>query len=259
MHIDVQRALNYLLMVLAISGGIAFGALAGRLLDLSLEGESPVLSLPLKRQSSVRPLQEQDFQIILSRNLFNSAAAGDGVEQVDLSTAALTQSVDIKTAANLVDLSLVGTVVAGSESLALIRNGQKTGIYRLGDEISPRVKLEQVKRKMVIIVDHGNERELPLLEQKGPRPQLIDKARTNGSSQNDGIVALNDGRWQISRAVANQARANLNSLLQTARVVPEIKNGQTIGFKLVELQRGSLLEKIGLQVGDLIVEINQSN
>ena len=31
----------------------------------------------------------------------------------------------------------------------------------------------------------------------------------------------------------------------------------TVGFKLVELNKGSLLEKIGLRVGDLIVEINQ--
>jgi len=37
----------------------------------------------------------------------------------------------------------------------------------------------------------------------------------------------------------------------------QIKGGKTVGFKLVELEKGSLLEKIGLRVGDLVVEINQ--
>ena len=40
-------------------------------------------------------------------------------------------------------------------------------------------------------------------------------------------------------------------------MVPQVNNGQTVGFKLVEIKRGSLLEKVGLKVGDLVVEINQ--
>ena len=40
-------------------------------------------------------------------------------------------------------------------------------------------------------------------------------------------------------------------------MIPQIKGGKTVGFKLVELEKGSLLEKIGLRVGDLVVEINQ--
>lgn len=80
--------------------------------------------------------------------------------------------------------------------------------------------------------------------------------KDNGSAQ-EGIVAIDESRWQVSKAVASNARANLNSLLQTARMIPEINNGKTVGFKLVAIDKGSLLEKIGLRVGDLIVEINQ--
>ena len=39
-------------------------------------------------------------------------------------------------------------------------------------------------------------------------------------------------------------------------MIPQVKNGKTVGFKLVELEKGSLLEQIGLRVGDLVVEIN---
>ncbi len=256
MQIDFQRTLNYLLMVLAIVGGIVFGALAGRLIDLSLEGDIPVLAAPLSRQVAVRSLDENDFQIILSRNLFNSEATGE-VEQVDLSSSPMKQSVVTEAAATMTDLGLIGTVVAGADSLALIRHGKKVEIFQLDEELAPRIRLIEITRKMVVIDDHGRRRELPLLAQKTVQPRIINKAGRATGRQGEGIVPVSEGRWQISKTVADNARANLNSLLQTARVIPEVKNGNTIGFKLVELQRGSLLEKIGLKVGDLIVEINQ--
>lgn len=256
MQIDFQRTLNYLLMALAIVGGIVFGALSGRLIDLALESDIPVLAAPLSRQVAVRSLQEKDFQIILSRNLFNSEATGE-VEQVNLSNSPMKQSVTAETTAKMTDLGLIGTVVAGPNSLALIRHGKKVDVFQLGEELAPRIRLEEITRKMVVIDDHGRRRELPLLPQKTNRPQLINKTGKSAGRQGEGIVSVSEGRWQISKTVADNARANLNSLLQTARVVPEMKNGSTIGFKLVELQRGSLLEKIGLKVGDLIVEINQ--
>lgn len=243
-------------MVLAIVGGIVFGALAGRLIDLSLEGDIPVLAAPLSRQVAVRSLDENDFQIILSRNLFNSEATGE-VEQVDLSNSPMKQSAVTEAAATMTDLGLIGTVVAGPDSLALIRHGKKVEIFQLDEELAPRIRLIEITRKMVVIDDHGRRRELPLLAQKTARPRIVNKTGKATGRQGEGIVPVSEGRWQISKTVADNARANLNSLLQTARVIPEVKNGNTIGFKLVELQRGSLLEKIGLKVGDLIVEINQ--
>lgn len=258
MQIDLQRVLNYLLMALAIAGGVVFGALAGRMIDLSLEGNTSVLTAPLSRQISVKPLQEKDFQIILSRNLFDSTAVAESAEQIDLSSAPLRSGVAAVTSAGMSDLRLIGTVVAGADSLALIQSGKnkKTEIYTQGDELAPRVVLKEVLRKLVVIDDHGRLRELPLLEQKTGRAKRIGKKDSATTTTVDGIVPLNGGRWQISKAVAERARNNLNSLLQTARVVPEVRKGNTVGFKLVELKRGSLLEKVGLQVGDLLVEIN---
>jgi general secretion pathway protein C len=40
-------------------------------------------------------------------------------------------------------------------------------------------------------------------------------------------------------------------------MIPQVQNGKTIGFKLMEMEKGSLLEQIGLRIGDLVVEINQ--
>lgn len=253
--IDVQRTLNYLLMILAVAGGIVFGALAGRLIDLSLMSDAPGMTAPLSRRVLVKPLQEKDFQIILSRNLFNSEASGE-TELVDLSSSLVRQETAAQATVALTELKLIGTVV-GDNSLAVINQGNKTAIFRLGEELAPRVTLEEITRKMVVILDHGQRREIHLLPQQSAQPQRISAKGATDSYSGEGIVPVSDGRWQISKTVADHARANLNSLLRTARVIPEVKNGNTVGFRMVELQKGSLLEKIGLQVGDLIVEINQ--
>lgn len=254
-QVDFQKVLNYFLMVLAVSGGLVLGALGGRVIDFSLGGSSLPASVSPTRQATVKPLEEKDFQIVLERNLFNSAAVGKSVGQIDLSTPL--QVASAESSAAVADLRLIGTIVAGSESLALIQSGKKTGIFKLDEKPAPGVTITEIHRKMVVLDERGQRRELPLKQEKTLKPQLVNRRGGTSSSRQDGIVALAEDRWQISKTVAENARANLNSLLQTARVIPEVKNGQTVGFKLVEMERGSLLEKIGLRVGDLIVEINQ--
>ena len=50
--------------------------------------------------------------------------------------------------------------------------------------------------------------------------------------------------------------ANLGSLSTQARVTPYIVQGQTQGFRLSRLQPNSLLQKIGLQHGDVLQKVN---
>jgi len=252
-QIDLQRLLNYLLVILSIAGGIVSGLLAGRMMQLSFEDGTTFVPPPVAQQLVVPRLQEDDFQIILQRNLFNSAATGSAAEPVDLSSPA----VAVKGGANgnpLNRLVLVGTVVAGDSSFALIKSGAKVAIFKLGAELAPGVVVNEIGRKRVGIKDHGVSREL-LLPQQGRDSRRI--GMQSSPSSTGGIVAVAPDRWRISKTVADHARANLSSLLQTARMVPQVENGKTVGFKLVELKNGSLLEKVGLRVGDLLVEINQ--
>lgn len=254
-QIDLQRVLNYLLLVLSISAGIISGMMAGRLVDLSLGGDVVSVADPIPQKMVAHRLQKDDFQIILNRNLFDSAAGGDTAEHVDLSSTAIATEGDVTTASMIGDLVLLGTVVAGEDSFALIKVGSKSGTFKLGDELASGVVVSEIGRKLVVLKDHGVRRELPLKQHKATRAQRVKKRSTASGKQ--GIVAVDENSWRISKAVVDNARAHLNSLLQTARMIPQIKGGKTVGFKLVELEKGSLLQKIGLRVGDLIVEINQ--
>ena len=255
MQIDLQRFLNYLLLLLSITGGIVSGMLAGRLIDLSLGDEMMLTAVPVPQEMAVHQLQKDDFQVILNRNLFDSAAANGAAEHVDLSSTAIAAGNGSAATGISGDFTLIGTVVAGDHSLALIKSGKKAGIFQQGDELASGVLVEEIGRRLVILKNHGVRQELPLKQRKGARAQRVKPG--NAASGKQGIVAVDKNNWRISKAVADNARANLNSLLQTARMIPQVKGGKIIGFKLVELDKGSLLEKIGLRVGDLVVEINQ--
>ncbi len=254
MQIDLQKFLNYTLMVLAVCGGMIAGGLSGQVIDLLLSGTELQLPKTLTSRPAARQLQEEDFQIILDRNLFDSSAAGESSELIDLAAQQVVAQAS-KPAPTRGEIVLIGTVVAGENSLALIQVGRKAGVFRLQDELSPGVIIVEITRQMVAINERGIRRELLLKQRKQPQAKLVQQGAA--AIGKGAIVALGENRWRVSRAAVDNARANLNSLLQTARMVPQVLNGKTTGFKLVELDRGSLLAQMGLRVGDLVVEINQ--
>ena len=256
MELDLQKFFNSFLMVLAIAGGIMTGMLGGRLVDLSLESESILTRTPVSRPAAIRQLQEADFQVIIKRNLFDSDAPEKPLEYIDLSSTSAIEPVNGKIESSR-DYELIGTIVSGEDSLALLQIGAEVNIYHLGETLAPGVVIEEIARKMVVLMDRGVKRELLLKEARGTSKTTRPARTSSRGESRQGIVALDENRWQISKSLVENARENLNSLLQTARVVPELENGNTIGFRLVEMKKGSLLDQIGLRVGDLLVEINQ--
>jgi general secretion pathway protein C len=72
----------------------------------------------------------------------------------------------------------------------------------------------------------------------------------------EGIRKLTDTRYEIDKAVIESSLSNLNTLATQARLVPSFKNGVANGFKLFQIQPGSLYSSIGIENGDVITRIN---
>ncbi len=81
-------------------------------------------------------------------------------------------------------------------------------------------------------------------------------ARPGGPAPAEGIRKLSDNRYEIDKQVIEGALTNLNTLATQARLVPSFKNGQANGFKLFQIQPGSLYSSIGIENGDVITRIN---
>jgi len=60
----------------------------------------------------------------------------------------------------------------------------------------------------------------------------------------------------VSKTEVDTALENMSQLFTQIRAVPHFEGGQSIGFRLFAIRRGSLFDRIGLKNGDIIRSIN---
>jgi general secretion pathway protein C len=248
----LQKNLPAICLTLTALLGLALGCLGAALTGEYLRpAVQPGKALASERPAPVKKPVLTDYQVILQRNIFDSTAPGIGT----LSDAeALGQGA---APAPRADLTLYGTVVAGARSLAVIHTGQEIKSFRLGDELPGGGRLEEIARNLVQIRYPGGPLEALLLY-KGEGPKGTASAPGTSGTSTDGtsIKAVGENRWVIPRGVAEQARGNLNELLRQARMEPNIVEGRTEGFVVRMIRPKSLLDTLGIQRGDILMQIN---
>jgi len=154
------------------------------------------------------------------------------------------------------NIKLIGTVVAGDRSAAIvsINNNPKQQFFNLHATMQAHVTLEKVEAR-AIVVNHSGKFERITMEKEQPL--------TGGSiAQNMTYPHASKSRQTyqprrlIHRAHLNQQMRNFSRLLTQARVIPHFTQGKADGFTIVEIVPGSLYEQIGLQNGDVIHKVN---
>ncbi len=94
---------------------------------------------------------------------------------------------------------------------------------------------------------------------------LESSERKNGSSQPSGTAgsqkdaALSFPVRTLDRKLVLASTRNMNEVLMQARAVPYLRHGKTAGLRISRISPGSFYEKIGLQNGDVIIQINNRN
>ncbi len=137
------------------------------------------------------------------------------------------------------------------------------GVERLGEEADATGNAF----KMVAVICNGGTKEYldgDAAAAGGEPPLNVGVAQVPGrpatarpaGGRLDGVRLLADNRYEIDKAVIDSSLSNLNSLATQARLVPSFKNGVANGFKLFQIQPGSLYSSIGIENGDVITRIN---
>ncbi len=86
--------------------------------------------------------------------------------------------------------------------------------------------------------------------------------RNNGSSQSSGTAGSHKDTTlsfpvrTLDRKLVLASTRNMNEVLMQARAVPYLRHGKTAGLRISRISPGSFYEKIGLQNGDVIIQIN---
>lgn len=71
-----------------------------------------------------------------------------------------------------------------------------------------------------------------------------------------GIKKAGENQVTMKRGLVDKVLANPMAIAKGARVVPAMKNGAPVGFKLYAIRKGSVYERLGFQNGDTLARIN---
>jgi general secretion pathway protein C len=236
--------LCHLLLVVLL--GAALGQLAAVVAEIRLtpplaavrtiDGENG----PRKTASTLK-----DHNIILERNIFDSRGPAAGY------LAGTTADNGNRAGLERGGLTLLGTMIAGEKSLALLAVGGETALFHLDDVLPGDGRLKQISRRRILVAwPDGTEQELQVEEgRQAERPAAE-------GTESGTIRSVGENRWLVARSEVDRARANFSQVLKSARLEPKVVNGRTEGFLVRMIRSRSLLEKLGLKRGDLVKEVN---
>ncbi len=210
---------------------------------------------PRKASVKRQPLRQQ-YDVITGRNIFNAQGfipppfSGKNIPDEDTS-----QPVPSR-----LPLKLIGTIVHTnpSRSVATIQvQGKKINPYLPKDTLESIAQLIKVERFTAILRNNQNG-QLEYIEIKDDGINLAvqntmsTKKSTNRGPQRQG------NNFSLTRNEVNKYIQNLPALLQQARAIPVIEpgTGAINGFRLVEIQPGSLYENLGFKRNDVIKNVN---
>jgi general secretion pathway protein C len=185
------------------------------------------------------------------RNIFNQ----DGVIPPALEGGDKGGGLDGIPVASQLPLKLEGTLVHANpkKSVATItvKSKNEAQAYMVDHEI------DKIERRKVIFRNLNNNRmEFIEIPKEGTVTFGVkDAAPVSGGE----VLQKSEFEYSMKRADINKYLGNLGEILQQARMIPNIvpgSGGRVDGFKFVNIQPGSIFEKLGFKPGDTLKKVN---
>lgn len=214
------------------------------------------------------------YSAIVERNIFDSrdvlpepGTEAAAEEEVITTGEAQATSLPIK----LISTFSVGAGTDKRSSCIISAGGDKKGgaqdVYTVEDEkqFAPETKIVKILYNRVEFINKKRLEYVDLEDfTKGlniNQPPKAEKAsvvqKEEGEKEN--IEQSSEGQFVIDRAEIDSAIANLDKLYTQIRAVPHFKDGKPAGLKLLSIKSGSVFSKLGLQRGDILMKINDTD
>jgi general secretion pathway protein C len=231
--------------------GIALGCLSATLLQQRLApADVQATTLGFSKQKQPHKATLETYAGIVQRNIFDSTS--QNTQLLTELSPARNVAAGARTEEKRAELHLIGTVVAGTDSLALIEINKKIELFRSGDMLPGGGALGLISRSLIEINNRDGTTWSLLLYQDGENQPAAPAAPTSSN----GIRDMGENRWSIAREVADQARGNVGGLLTSVRLEPRLTNGATAGFVVRMIKPRSLLAQLGIRKGDVLMQVN---
>jgi general secretion pathway protein C len=182
----------------------------------------------------------QSYGGIIERNLFLSTLKPAGEKQLGGGVFASGPEVSA--------FELKGTVAGGTSfGFAIIeeKGTNKQILRRLGDMVG-QARLIKISRNTAVLRSAG--RDITLKIKEAPDGSLFSRSPEAGSSSPSSLV--------LSRREVTEKLGDLKTVLSQALVRPYFSEGKQEGYIISDIKPESLYSKLGLQNGDIIMDVN---
>ncbi|MBX3022415.1 MAG: PDZ domain-containing protein [Bdellovibrionales bacterium] len=194
---------------------------------------------------------------IAQRNVFNQ----DGKIPQPLTGGANGDVIDAAPVASQLPLKLEGTLVHANpkKSVATItvKSKNEARSVMVDNEIENMARITGIERRKVIFRNLNNNRlEYIDIPKESAVSFGVKEPQTLGAGD---VQQKGDFEFTMRRSDINKYTSDLGSILQQARMVPNIipgSGGRVDGFRFVAIQPGSIYEKLGFKPMDVIKKVN---
>ncbi len=197
------------------------------------------------------------YNTVSSRNIFSSTGVIPEA-LVDKSKGDVQQESD--PVLSQLPLTLVGTLVHSNpdKSIAAIEVKGKSQVisYTPGKEIEGMASITRVERQKVVFRNLNSNR-LEYIEMKKDMKLSFKSSKAADSGAKE-VQKVGENNFVIKRADLLKYTNDLSSILMQARAVPnrEPGTGNINGFRILDMQPGSIYEQLGIQRMDVIKSVN---
>jgi len=246
---DSLKIATTVTMALGILLIIALGFL-GRNVLMAIHKRNAV-SAPSSSFASVRQETEglKKYEILLQKNPFGISAGSlkdnsSGAEQTGSATSA--------------NMILTGTISGNSrDSYAVFTGGDgKQSIFRSGGTITGLGELRSGEKYAALIKQKGKVTKISMVDVNAPITQQISKG-TDAASGPEQLSGKGD--FLIDQKSLQSAMANPTQIMMDARLFPNLVKDRQEGFILREIRKDGFYDHLGLQNGDVLLQVNGSS
>lgn len=154
-------------------------------------------------------------------------------------------------------VALKGIMLTGNDATntAVIENSTTkiSRNYRIGDKIEDAQLIRIMKNKISIVRSNGQQETLYVNKRDAQLDQLI----SSHGDWSSVITKINDDAYYVDpNAFAVKVR-NLAQLIDLLNLITVYKAGKSIGCRVGKVQSNGLTTALGLQMGDIITQVNE--
>lgn len=210
----------------------------------------PTGAAPVRKSQAPLRKEKPAYDQIIARNMFNA----DGVIPPPINKEHAPQEENVPVLSQL-PLVLIGTIVHVNQAKSIatieLKNLNKILPFAPNDDMEGLGKMLRVDRKRAIFRNSANNR-VEYIEIKDDNAISFETSK-KGSLE----IEQRGNNFVVKKSELDKWLNNLPEILQQARAVPhQDATGKVDGFIILDIQPGSLFEKLGLLKNDLLKSVN---